>query len=124
MLPANHPNILMHNDGKSSAYCVKPHAAIFLLWLINRQKIHGYGIIKALHDSGIKIGPSRLYPFLNAMLEEGLIAQKEMRTGRRVRKIYVITSKGRKMLEKNRLIFKGIVREFVIYMLGLKNARK
>ncbi len=98
--------------------CMTPRATLFLLWFIQKREIHGYGILKALREGGMHgLGPGRLYPFLADMLKQGLISQKEKKTGRRVRKVYVITAKGRQMLEERRRLFRGLIREFVIDML-------
>jgi len=91
---------------------------IFLLWLIKRHEVHGYQIIKLLKDEGMQVGASRLYPVLNAMLKDGVISQKEKRDGKRVRKVYVITLKGRKALEQGKKLFKGIAGEFTREMLS------
>jgi len=74
-------------------------------------------IIKILKDEGIRVGANRLYPVLNAMLKDGVISQKEKRDGKRVRKVYVITLKGRKVLEGGKKLFRGIVGEFTREML-------
>jgi len=90
---------------------------IFLLWLIRRHEVHGYQKIKLLKDEGIRVGASRLYPVLNAMLKDGVISQRERRIGLRVRKVYVITPKGRKVLREGKRFFRGIVGEFTREML-------
>ena len=91
---------------------------IFLLWLIGRHEMHGYQIIKILKDEGIHTGANRLYPVLNAMLRDGVISQKEKRDGQRVRKVYAITLKGRKVLKRGKRLFKGIAGEFTREMLA------
>ena len=91
---------------------------LFLLWLIKKHEVHGYQIIKILNDEGIKIGANRLYPVLNAMLKDGVISQKEKRDGLRVRKVYVITLKGRKVLNRGKRLFRGIIGEFIREMLA------
>jgi len=91
---------------------------IFLLWLIGKHEAHGYQIIKILKDEGIRVGANRLYPVLNAMLKDGVISQRERRDGKRVRKVYVITLKGRKVLEGGKKLFRGIVGEFTKEMLS------
>lgn len=90
----------------------------FLLWMIKRHEAHGYQIIKLLAREGIKVGPNRLYPVLKGMLEEGLISQMEKREGRRVRKVYVITAKGRKALLEGKKMFTGLVGEFAKEMVS------
>ena len=97
---------------------IKGGNCIFLLWLIKKHEVHGYQIIKILKDEGMQIGASRLYPVLKAMLKDGMISQKEKRDGMRVRKVYVITSKGRKVLNGGKKLFRGIMGEFTKEMLA------
>lgn len=94
---------------------------LFLLWLINKKEMHGYEILMKLkNDPGAPnaqvISASRLYPVLNGMLSAGLISQKEMKTGKRVRKVYVVTARGRKMLREGKKMFTGLVGKFVMEM--------
>ena len=91
---------------------------IFLLWLIRKHEVHGYQIIKLLKDEGIRAGANRLYPVLNAMLKDGVISQKERRDGKRVRKVYIITLKGKKVLNCGKKLFRGIIGEFIREMLA------
>jgi DNA-binding PadR family transcriptional regulator len=93
-------------------------ACLFVLWLIKRKEMHGYEIIKLLRREGHPpLGPNRLYPMLNEMMDEGLIRQKELRDGKRVRKAYVITAAGRKLLLLEKKAFGGLVGEFLKEML-------
>ena len=97
---------------------MKKTHCLFLLWLISRHEAHGYQIIKTLRQEGMKIGANSLYPELKSMLLGGLISQRQKRAGKRVRKVYVITAKGRRALADGRKFFKGIVGEFIQEMLG------
>ena len=107
----------MDKKAKYSHPGVSGGNCIFLLWLIRKHEVHGYQIIKLLKDEGMHIGANRLYPVLNAMLKDGVISQKEKRDGKRVRKVYVITPKGRKTLDDGKRLFGGIVGEFTKEML-------
>lgn len=98
--------------------CVHPDmmhkAYLFLLWLISKKGMHGYEIIKLLEKENIRaMGPNRLYPMLNHMLSEGMISQKEKKTGKRVRKIYIATANGKRMLKEGKQMFKGLLGQFV-----------
>lgn len=96
---------------------MKKRLCLFLLWLVSKKEMHGYQMIKLLQKEGMKTGPNRLYPVLNAMLSEGLLSQKEKREGGRVRKAYVITAKGKKELVAGRKLFTGLVGKFIREML-------
>ena len=92
---------------------------LFMLWLINRKEMHGYEIVKTLKKEGTPHpGANRIYPLLNMMLGEGLISQKEKKDGKRVRKIYVITHKGKTMLLQGKKMFTGLIKEFLKDMIG------
>ena len=108
----------MDKKAKYSHPGVSGGNCIFLLWLIRKHEVHGYQIIKLLKDEGMHIGANRLYPVLNAMLKDGVISQKEKRDGKRVRKVYVITPKGRKALLEGKKLFRGIAGEFTTEMLA------
>ena len=107
----------MDKKAKYSHPGVSGGNCIFLLWLIRKHEVHGYQIIKLLKDEGMHIGANRLYPVLNAMLKDGVISQKEKRDGKRVRKVYVITLKGKKALNGGKKLFRGIMGEFTREML-------
>ena len=96
---------------------IKGGNCIFLLWLIGKHEAHGYQIIKLLKDEGMRVGANRLYPVLKNMLQDGMISQKEKRDGKRVRKIYVITPKGRRALREGKKLFRGIAGKFAKEML-------
>ena len=87
---------------------------LFILWLIGKKETHGYGLIKKLKEGGIASArASRLYPLLNSMLNEGLISQSEERVGKRIKKVYMLTSKGRNALKNGKKLFSGLVKEFL-----------
>ena len=96
---------------------IKGGNCVFLLWLIGKHEAHGYQIIQLLKDEGMQVGANRLYPVLKNMLKDGVISQKEKRDGKRVRKVYVITPKGRKELREGKKLFRGIAGEFTKEML-------
>ncbi|MCX8175248.1 MAG: PadR family transcriptional regulator [Candidatus Micrarchaeota archaeon] len=103
--------------------CAHPHLVrkmhLFLLWMISRGKMHGYEILKALKEDGqIPASAGRLYPILNDMMRQGLISQREEKSGKRVRKLYVLTRKGRKQLEEGKKGFRGLLRQFVLEMVS------
>jgi DNA-binding PadR family transcriptional regulator len=108
----------MDTKAKYSHPEMKGGNCVFLLWLIGKREAHGYQIIKLLKDEGMHVGASRLYPVLKNMLRDGVISQKEKREGKRVRKVYVITPKGRKALKQSKRLFSGIAGEFAREMLS------
>ena len=78
---------------------------VLILWIISREKIHGYGIMKKLdeffaypieHGYVKKTNPSKIYPILNKFEENDLITGIwDLETNK---KYYEITEKGEKVL--------------------------
>ena len=92
---------------------------LFILWIISKKELHGYEMIKMLRKEDMKsANASRLYPLLNKMHSEGLIFQKEKKQGKRIRKIYALTVKGRKKLSEGKKLFPPLICEFLKEMIG------
>ncbi|MBQ8016491.1 MAG: PadR family transcriptional regulator [Methanobrevibacter sp.] len=80
-----------------------------ILWIISKETIHGYGIMKRIDkffnfedaECDMTINSSKIYPILSAMENSGLIAGewKINENNKRV-KYYSITDDGLKVLEK------------------------
>jgi DNA-binding PadR family transcriptional regulator len=95
---------------------------VFLLWYISKREVHGYELLKTLEgEEGFRIiTASKLYPILKEMTSRGLIAQKKEMQGKRARKIYHITEKGRSVLREARKAMRGrpLKRRFMKEMVG------
>jgi DNA-binding PadR family transcriptional regulator len=66
------------------------------------EPIFGLAMMEELRHHGYRIGPGTLYPLLHGMERSGLLKSELMNlTGRR-RRVYNITSAGKKALEKAR----------------------
>jgi DNA-binding PadR family transcriptional regulator len=96
--------------------------AVFLLWLIAKKPTHGYEIIQVLrkeHDT-MKIGPAHIYPLLAGLSDRGLIRAKPVACGKRIKKLYSVTSLGRKkLLETRKQHFRlGLRAQFLREMLA------
>ncbi len=74
----------------------------FILWLISKEPVHGYELIKKIKgDKGVRVAnASQIYPILKELTQKGMITQKRALQGRRVRKIYHVTGKGREMFRE------------------------
>jgi DNA-binding PadR family transcriptional regulator len=80
-----------------------------ILWIISKEKIHGYGIMKKLEEffsfenskCNVKINSSKIYPILSKMENEGLIfgEWKVNENNKRV-KYYSITENGQQFLNE------------------------
>lgn len=76
-----------------------------ILWIISKESIHGYGIMKRLEDFfdsenyDIKTSSSKIYPILRKMEKTGLIVGEwEFANNKRV-KYYSITDDGNLVLD-------------------------
>lgn len=60
---------------------------IFGLWIITELQRHGY-----------RLSPGTLYPILHGMERKGYLKSMDERSGKRARRVYAITTSGRKAL--------------------------
>jgi DNA-binding PadR family transcriptional regulator len=75
----------------------------------SEQPIYGAWIIEELSHHGYSLSPGTLYPLLHGLEKKGYLRSKKVRTGKRSRRIYSITPKGRSVFatakEKVRELF-------------------
>ncbi len=69
----------------------------FLLWMISKKEMHGYEIIKSMQSDGgfPAVTASKIYPMLASLSKRGLVSQKTEMHGRRPRKLYRLTARGK-----------------------------
>ena len=73
---------------------------IQILHIINKQPTWGYKIKKQIEaTSGLKIRHGALYPLLRKHKEKGLITSQKQQQGKRTRKIYTTTQKGKTYIQ-------------------------
>ena len=86
----------------------KEKFSIFLLWMISRKEQHGYEIIKTIKEDPHmpSFTASKIYPLLRDLTKKGLISSRKVMQGKRARKIYYITAKGKLVLEKAKAYIK------------------
>ncbi|MEM3580278.1 MAG: PadR family transcriptional regulator [Candidatus Bathyarchaeia archaeon] len=73
---------------------------IQILALINKEPAWGYKIKKKIEAfSGLKIRHGALYPLLKKLENKGLITSQKQQKGKRIRKVYAITEKGKTYIE-------------------------
>jgi len=93
-------------------------SSLFILWLIHRKPMTGYDIVKVMRNDGIRVSCSFVYPMLTLLTDLGLIEVHEENTGKRKRKVYRITSKGRRYLHSVReKILSPLRKEFLRFLL-------
>jgi DNA-binding PadR family transcriptional regulator len=95
----------------------------FLAGLIRLHVLHhavegeffGNWMIEELREHGYKIGPGTLYPMLHVLERKGYLKSRTEGVGRRARRHYSATRKGRAALvvatEKVRELFNELVKE-------------
>lgn len=67
------------------------------------EPIFGLAMMKELAHHGYTIGPGTLYPLLHGLERSGLLKSSLKSVGERNRRVYRITSLGRKALERAKL---------------------
>jgi len=73
---------------------------IQILALISKEPTWGYKIKKQIEAfSGLKIRHGALYPLLKKLEDKGLITSKKQQQGKRTRKVYALTEKGKTYIE-------------------------
>lgn len=80
---------------------------IQILHLINKEPTWGYKIKKQIENaSGLKIRHGALYPLLKKLENKDLIKSQKQQQGKRTKKVYALTEKGKKYLETYHKIIK------------------
>lgn len=64
-----------------------------------REPIFGLGIIEELARHGYRMSAGTMYPLLHGLEEKGYLKSTEERDGKRFRKVYRATAKGKRELE-------------------------
>jgi DNA-binding PadR family transcriptional regulator len=62
------------------------------------RELYGHWMIEELRRHGYRLSPGTLYPMLHAMEHRGYLKSKVQGTGRRARRMYRATKKGRAAL--------------------------
>jgi DNA-binding PadR family transcriptional regulator len=108
---------------------MKGFGKTMILWLISKERIHGYELMTKINeispsDEETVRGPSKIYPVLHDLEENGLIAGTWEAQGKRKIKYYEITEEGNETLERIRKVFRchrtPILEEFWRDMLSKK----
>jgi PadR family transcriptional regulator PadR len=68
----------------------------------SREPIYGMGIIEELGRHGYRMSPGTLYPLLRGLHTKGYLRVRETREGRRMRRLYTATAKGKRALQAAR----------------------
>jgi DNA-binding PadR family transcriptional regulator len=91
---------------------------LHILHHATRGEVHGAWMATELAEHGYRISPGSLYPTLHKMEAEGLLRSSQQVIDGRVRRSYVATAKGRRVLESTKRQLRELARE----VLGDENA--
>ena len=61
----------------------------------SERPVYGAWIIEELRHHGYALSPGTLYPLLHGLEKKGYLRSRAVKTGRRTRRVYAITPKGR-----------------------------
>ncbi|MFW9879487.1 MAG: PadR family transcriptional regulator [Candidatus Thorarchaeota archaeon] len=81
----------------------KGHISTLILLALEKGPSHGYNLMQIIKDDTYGVWnptASSLYPHLSSLTEKGLIEFTSEMEGKRERKVYDITQKGKKTLKK------------------------
>jgi len=97
-----------------------PIITLFFIWRLSGRPRHAYSLIKDIRDVGfVQCKPSTIYALLSSMEKAGLVSSKVKMEGKRSRRLYSTTAKGKKVLRSvKRAHLKGVWREFVSDLLS------
>jgi PadR family transcriptional regulator PadR len=73
---------------------------LHILHHAEQELIFGAGMAKELARHGYKISPGTLYPILHGLEKRSYLRSSKERSGKSVRRVYGITSSGRRALKK------------------------
>jgi PadR family transcriptional regulator, regulatory protein PadR len=73
-----------------------------VLQLLSKKNMHGYELsvqLKTLSAGKVEVTEGTLYPLLHSLEADGAISSTIIEQGKRTRKVYVITSEGKRLLK-------------------------
>jgi len=77
------------------------------------EAIFGAGMAEELARHGYKISPGTLYPILHGLEKRGYLTSAEERSGKSIRRLYRITSSGRRGLKTAKLRVRELFGELI-----------
>jgi PadR family transcriptional regulator, regulatory protein PadR len=92
---------------------LKGHIDLLLLAALEREPTHGYGLVQVLHDTSdgtFALAEGTIYPALYRLERRGLVSSGWESVGRRRRRIYRLTRRGRAELARQHAAWKQFAR--------------
>jgi PadR family transcriptional regulator PadR len=84
---------------------LKGHVDLLLLSSLEDEPVHGYGLVERLRErsaGAFDLAEGTVYPSLYRLERRGLVTSRWEAVGRRRRRVYRLTSRGRRALEEQR----------------------
>ncbi len=75
------------------------------------QPIYRSWMIEELREHGYEISPGTLYPMLHGLARKGYLELRQEGPGKRARRLYTITAKGRSALDDAKVKVRGLFGE-------------
>jgi len=73
----------------------------YILLILCEDPSHGYGVLtKYRHRTGRQLSAGTLYPFLQTLEKQGIVSSRDKPVGKRPRREYSLTPKGRHAAEQ------------------------
>jgi PadR family transcriptional regulator PadR len=94
------------------ADALRGHLDALVLAVLEREPLHGYGIIEALQvrsGGALDVPTGTVYPALHRLERGGLISSGWTTTAGRRRRVYALTRTGRQSLERERNNWRDMV---------------
>ena len=98
---------------------------IILKLLSEHPRMYGYEItrkVEELTENQIKLTEGALYPALHKLESQGLLVSERINIGRRIRKYYSLTPKGRTTASQTVEEYFGFVRTMIMLLSPQKSA--
>jgi PadR family transcriptional regulator, regulatory protein PadR len=95
------------------AEVLKGHLDLLLLATVGAGPLHGYAIVEALRersDGAFALSEGTVYPALYRLERAGLLASRWEGDGKRRRRVYALTSRGRRELRTHEREWASFVR--------------
>ena len=86
---------------------------LHILHHAEREAIFGAGMADELARHGYKISPGTLYPILHGLEKRGYLKSEEERSGKSIRRLYRITTSGRRALKTAKLRVRELFGELI-----------
>lgn len=84
-------------DHPSLEAALDDFSKFYILLILHEAPSHGYGILsKYRRRTGQPLSPGTLYPFLQQLEQQNIVSSQDKPVGKRPRREYQLTTKGRK----------------------------